>query len=1160
MNRAVKCTLVAALALGAGGAMLMTSACARQSAHVSADREAAYRSNNLGVARLEQFRYDAAAAAFREALHLDPALDLARVNLSIALFYLPDLAGATTEATAAARRLPEAPQPPYILGLIARAENRDADAERFFARVRQIDPRDSGAAINLGQIYLQDRKYAEAIAVLRSAVAEEPFSVTAAYNLGLALARAGQRDEGQQMMERSQTLRTTGYGTTLSNSYLEQGRYAEAAASTGAEADLVDPATPPATFTASPLVSRAGAASPPPASPFGRSFTATDLTAEGARRIALALGGGLTLFDVDGDGDLDLFVAAPAGERLFRNDGGVFTDITAGSGLGVVPPGAVAIGCVAGDIDNDGKPDLFVLRYGASSLYHNDGNGRFTDITARSGLPAYAALPGAAALVDVDHDGDLDLVIAGLADVAATHAAAGQSVAFPRDFAPAPLRLLRNNGDGTFTDTTREAGLAVQAHAVAIVPTDFDNHRDVDLLIVNRDRAPLLFKNRRDGTFRDVASDVGLTGVLPGDGDITSVAAADLNKDDYPDFFFARSNAAGVIAMSDGRGRYTIAAAADGTRGTAAALFFDYDNDGLLDLGAWTPDGLRVFRNLGQRWSDVTSSALPSRSATAGAGLASARALAIGDLEGNGHSDVVAAGADRVSNRSAAGTKVQTRSGSLTQRLATSATTPVVAPADLVFGLGRRPGADVVRVLWPSGILQAEYAGSADAAAPPATTPTPLPSALTVEELDRKPSSCPFLYTWNGERFEFVTDFMGGGEMGDWEGPGTYDAPDPVEYVRIRGDQLKPRNGRYEIRVTNELEETLFVDRLQLIAVAHPAGVEVFPNEGMTDPPKPVRLYTVKDERPVARATDEHGHDVTARLARVDRQYPDDFELKNIRGYAGRHELTIDTGTGQSPLLLLTAWTDYAFSSDNVAAHQAGLVMTPPSLSVKGVNGQWREAIADIGIPVGRPQTMVVDLAPVLRPGEHEVRIVTNMRIYWDQILVASVAPGVGGRATRLDPLTAHLHTRGFSIDLRPDGREPETYDYSRVTARSPWKTMTGRFTREGDVRPLLVRSDDMFVISKPGDEIALSFDATGVGVLPPGWTRTFLLMADGFSKEMDINSASPDRVEPLPFHRMTKYPYAAPEHYPTTPAHEQYRARYNTRVVVKNPEPCTEP
>ena len=110
---------------------------------------------------------------------------------------------------------------------------------------------------------------------------------------------------------------------------------------------------------------------------------------------------------------------------------------------------------------------------------------------------------------------------------------------------------------------------------------------------------------------------------------------------------------------------------------------------------------------------------------------------------------------------------------------------------------------------------------------------------------------------------------------------------------------------------------------------------------------------------------------------------------------------------------------------------------------------------------------------------------------------------------------------------------------------------MTGHYTREGDVRELLLKSDDMFVISRPGDEISLSFDASALPALPQGWTRTFLFYADGFSKEMDINSASPDQLAPLPFHAMSSYPYQWPEHYPLTEERQRYIEKYNTRVVT---------
>ncbi|MEP7274137.1 MAG: hypothetical protein ABI882_21755, partial [Acidobacteriota bacterium] len=432
----------------------------------------------------------------------------------------------------------------------------------------------------------------------------------------------------------------------------------------------------------------------------------------------------------------------------------------------------------------------------------------------------------------------------------------------------------------------------------------------------------------------------------------------------------------------------------------------------------------------------------------------------------------------------------------------------------------------------------------------------PLALSLKITEIDRKPSSCPFLYTWNGERFVFVTDFMGGGEMGYWEAPGVRNHPDPDEYVRIRDDQLKMRQGRFELRLTNELEEVVYFDRVRLIAVEHPAGTEVYPNEGMIEPPRAFKLFTTRGAHPPVAAFDDHGHDVLPRIAKVDQQYPSDFALHRIRGYAEKHELILNLGQGGKgrTLLLLTGWTEYAFSSDNIAAQQSGLTMIPPSIEVKDAQGRWCTAVSDIGIPVGRPQTLVVDLTGKFPTPNREVRIVTNMRIHWDQILVDTSGGDAPLELTRLDAMTADLHWRGFSAEVNAEGAEgaeggePFSYDYQRVSLTSPWKVMPGRYTREGNVRELLERSDDMFVVSKPGDEISLSFNASRLRPLPIGRKRTFLLYADGFSKEMDINSASPDTVAPLPMHSMKNYPIGVA---PPTRRHREYVKRYNTRVVA---------
>jgi tetratricopeptide (TPR) repeat protein len=1098
--------LAAALLVAFHAGLPLSLASSPPAATPSAAREAAWRENNLGVALLEQFRFADAVQAFQRALAADATLAAAQVNLAIAHFYVPDIPNAQQAAQKALAASPDAPHPNYLLALVARSEGRAEEAVPYLQKVLAADPKDLGANVTLGQVYLQMRRFDDAAAAFRIALAAEPYNVSAAYNLGVALNRGDKREEAATVMARFQTLRDSPYKTALSSNYLEQGRYAEAMASTGAEPEAVDARTPAVSF-----VEKAGvfgaAVSPPSAS-------------EAAARTTLVLA------DVDGDGKLDALTAGPA-LRLLKNGGSAFSDAGTATGLA-----GQALAALAGDYDNDDDLDLLLVRPAGLALVRNEGGGRLQDVTAAAGLPTLAPRTASAAFVDVDHDGDLDLWAAS--------------------------RLLQNNGNGTFTDITEKAGLREVPDAVQVIPTDFDNRRDVDLFLLASDRVAL-DRNMRDGTFKDMASELGFGSVT---GPLRSAAKGDLNKDGYEDFLVSGPSG-GFLATSDGRGGFKVAPAPPAAAGAEAVQFVDYDNDGLLDVFVVGAKGLRLLRNLGASWADVASAAFSEelRSASFEGG-----ALGLADLDRDGDADAIVATPSRlrllenrggnankrialalkgrVSNHDGLGAKVEIRAGNLRQKLETSAAVPMAAPAEVAFGLGSRRGPDAVRVIWASGIVQTETelaAGGATAA------------PVAVAELDRKPSSCPYLYTWNGERFEFVTDFLGGGEMGYQHAPGVWSVPDPVELVRIAPEQLRPRDGRYELRVTNELEEVLYLDRLQLVAIDHPKDVLVYPEEGLTASPKPERILAARDPRGV-RAVDHQGRDVSDRLLRLDRSFVDGLPVERVRGYAREHALTFDLSAEprSHTLLLLTGWTDYAFSSDNVAAHQAGLVLAPPRLEVEQADGSWATAIGEIGIPVGRPQTVVVDLAGKLGPSRR-ARVVTSMRVYWDQAqLAAPAAPGASLAKRELAPLRASLRERGFSAEASADGREPWVYDYARVSALSTWKTLPGRYTRLGDVRPLLAASDDRMVVSKPGDEVELSFDARALGTVRPGWTRTFLLRGDGFSKEMDKNSASPDVVLPLPFHGMKAYPYADAEVPPRVRRVFEEAERWNTRAVVR--------
>jgi hypothetical protein len=291
----------------------------------------------------------------------------------------------------------------------------------------------------------------------------------------------------------------------------------------------------------------------------------------------------------------------------------------------------------------------------------------------------------------------------------------------------------------------------------------------------------------RDGTFRDASNDVLLLEVCSRWRSATSTRMDIPTCSEPPGRAAARSD-----GKDDSVNRITGA--------TIAAQFIDYDNDGLLDLSLSSRP--RIFRNIG----GDTGGRLAAAHLGAGADRAAFQSMAVVDLDGDGDDDVLVRESTgrlrvwrndggernaslrvrltgRVSNRSALGAKVDLRAGSLRQTLETASASPAIAPADLIFGLGSRTAADAIRVLWPSGIVQAETP-----AAPSGRT-----SALPITELDRKPPPVRALFTWNGTQFEFVTDFMGGGEMGDWVAPSAWNQPDPDEYVRIRGDQLKTR-------------------------------------------------------------------------------------------------------------------------------------------------------------------------------------------------------------------------------------------------------------------------------------------------------------------------------------------------------------------------------
>jgi hypothetical protein len=465
--------------------------------------------------------------------------------------------------------------------------------------------------------------------------------------------------------------------------------------------------------------------------------------------------------------------------------------------------------------------------------------------------------------------------------------------------------------------------------------------------------------------------------------------------------------------------------------------------------------------------------------------------------------------------------------------------------------MGRHTRAENVRLRWPDNVFQAEL--------------NPSCGFRRVEENNRKGTSCPVLFAWNGERFEFVTDFLGAGSMGELGADGDARPPRPEESIKIEPRQLAVKDGHYVLHIAEPMDELTYLDRLQLVAIDHPAGVRVYPDERfVAEGPQPSQdLIAFEREVFPVLAHDHKGRDVTETLRAWDRKTVDGFAKRSWLGFAEEHFVELDFGDrlkdfkpDERVFLCLAGWTDYPYPESIYAAEQAGVPMLPPVLERRNKDGKW-EKVADAGFPAGLPRMMLLDVTGKLTGPDCRLRLRTNLQIYWDQIFAAvgcqTVTPDgaekQAARATYLEVADAKLNPCGLLKEISPDGKPPTIFDHDR-TESALFAGLSGNLTRYGDVTELLHQRDDRFVIFGANDLLAVRFDARKLPPLPDGWQRSFVLRTWGYCKDTSIFTAHGATVGPLPFQKMTTYPYGPREHYPDDALHRDYEREYNTRPV----------
>ncbi|HET6576487.1 MAG TPA: FG-GAP-like repeat-containing protein, partial [Fimbriiglobus sp.] len=1122
----------------------------------ASDLAAAARANARGVGYMEQFAdgYPKAVAAFEEAVRLAPDWTDAKVNLGIAL-YNADQSPANLDRAAGVFRqiLAADPNNPYAhhnLGVIAKYRGDPQTAASHFEAVTRIDPADPHAWLFLAQCDANPQESPQARERFAKALALNPYLNAARY--GLISHTATTPDERTRLLAEFNALTNHPWQEQSRDLYTEFGKYATVIGK--------PPGEPPAV---GPL-------------PMFEKDTALKVTlADGVRWLAIPdpgpnqtarsrFGGTLVRFDYDKDGRPDLLLLSAVlrngklSDLLLRNEGNsTFTDVTEAMGLGM----SASIGCSVGDFDNDGRSDLLLTGPAGVRLLRNEDGKKFADKSKEAGFDKLTGIFAGSAWVDLDQDGDLDAVLTRSVNGVMVQLNVGEAPPVKPGEPPKPLTCKFRPAEGL-------TALPATGAVTSFVVSDLDADRDVDLLILADNEPPTVVLNDRLMRFHrgapvhaesatwtgglvldangDGQSDLLLLGMRPAlltsktDAIATDTAgrfaagtidsphlkqaqAVDLDLDGRTDVVGLSVDRKPVFLQGDGRGKLThrpgaFGPAADAIPVLLAVAACDLDGDCNQDIVTWSASaGLAVFRGTGNGNHGLL--------------------IELTGVRERASPPVLRTNADAI------GATVTALAGPVRTRVENTTLSAGLGQSrlPLVLGLGRADAADAIRIRWPDGVPQSELNLSTC-------------KLTTIPETDRRGGSCPVLLAWDGERFRYVTDFLGAGALGETSADGTTRPPRPEESVKIEPGQLVPRNGRYIIKIAEPMDEMTYLDRLRLDVIDHPAGVEVHPDERFAagGPPPTQELLAFRERFAPLKATDQRGRDVTAAVRVRDGNAVDEFAHRSWIGMAEDHSVEFDFGNqlagladGKRVFLVLAGWTDYPYPEAIYAAAQAGVPMTAPVLERQTADGKW-EPLGELGFPAGLPKVMTREVPGLAGTKGLKLRVRTNLQIYWDQVYLA---PAIDAPpAISLPVSRATLVHRGFMKEVTPAGkRTPAGYtdDRTEPVAVSRWR---GRLTRTGDVTALLTAVDDRFVLCGPGDEVTVEFDAAGLPPVKPGHVRSFVLRTHGYCKDTAPFTATGGAVGPLPFAGMGSYPAGAADRSKAPAGQAEYDREWNTR------------
>ena len=879
---------------------------------------------NQAAALMDQYKYKNppdAIPAWEAVVAQAPDWAAARFNLGLAYMNNGSFKSQAKEAFEAVLKTNPNHLPSlFCLGIYNLDAGKSQAAQECFEAVLQRDDTDPFVAFQCGMALAADdkndeKKHERAIKLFEKALQLDPGFVSAAYKLGLEYRLLGRLEDGSRYLERFEQLKKADpkeSNYTAGSKYGEGGKYYRTLGADNLPLERLQ-AGEVRRLVFSPDIKY-----------LSHSSTAWDW---GGGSVGLP---GIAAGDVDGDGNLDLCLAGVGTKgtvRIWRNDGkGGFTPGPVLAEDGVSP----CLGDVA-NVDNKSNLDLWLGTSKGAVLFKNDGKGNFTRQTP-PGLGGSSAFTALTRLVDIDNDGDLDLLA--FRRSKGSIPAGGTAV-------PAVSSVYQNNRNGSFKDVAASLGLDLPRTAVAaVVWDDFDNDLDPDLILFPVKGKPLAWVNDRAGKFHRL--DAAATGLDV--EDVIFATSGDPNKDGKRDLLiFARD---GVhLFLNQGAFRFKEHQEFRknfGGLGGTGGQFADMNNDGNLDIviaDAHRRDGTRGPVVLLNDWPHdqfLDAAQLDRGNLLNVVKIKGDASCVVADFCGRGRCDILLAPSGEAPlllqnitpgghwieldilgkripladyptqvNNSAIGARVEIRTGRLYQQFVIGVPSGPVAmpPLRLHVGLDDNTKVDWVRILWPDGTLQGEIDLPAD-------------QVKKIEMATRKKGSCPHLFAWDGTHFRFVSDFGGKGGLGYLLAPGQYAPPDPREYVRLAA--LEPLHGEYVLQAMEPLEEVVYFDEAKLIAVDHPLGTEVYPNEMMAvnAPRTSSPIFCIKKPIEPVRAVDHRGQNVTEALRQVDRRCAGATEVdRRFLGFAKDHYVDLDFGDRLRQLpadgrlvLLLDGW------------------------------------------------------------------------------------------------------------------------------------------------------------------------------------------------------------------------------------------------------------